>query len=361
MALSRRESRRLWRRTLIQKLNASDQFNQSIFVENFENDKNNHRSTSKEEIATRATAIIINGDLGSLSEKICGVYRAAKDRQNLFIKDGDISICVIKSLHRWELKTEDQLKSKSYIGFFHNLSDDFSGDSVQLLTDRSGRCKSLARGDSLTVSPVPKQLIMIGKVNGYWPELITFMNKCEGLFKTRFRLDGSLCFEHVQTKSMLMFNSADTSWRFVDLTGVLLATIKCDQKCFLPTENIGTELRVSRGSCSVIIAHQLRFEALDSSISKNASQSEIFDMRSEISELRDENYTLKKQIKELKLQLDQKSAHIWHCQICMEEGMTRLVLGCGHSVCVECQDLLHQCPFCAQPIDTKLIRRLYDN
>ena len=70
---------------------------------------------------------------------------------------------------------------------------------------------------------------------------------------------------------------------------------------------LGTELRVSRGSCSVIMAHQLRFEALDSSISKNATQSEIFDMRSEISELRDENYTLKKRIKELQLQLDQKA------------------------------------------------------
>ena len=59
----------------------SDQsFNQSIFVENFENDKNHHHPTSKEEIATRATAIIINGDLGSLSEKICGVYRAAKGK-----------------------------------------------------------------------------------------------------------------------------------------------------------------------------------------------------------------------------------------------------------------------------------------
>ena len=70
-------------------------------------------------------------------------------------------------------------------------------------------------------------------------ELITFMNKCEGLFKTRFLLDGSLCFEHVQTKSLLNFNATDTSWRFVDSTGALLATIKCDQKCFLPTENIG--------------------------------------------------------------------------------------------------------------------------
>ena len=36
------------------------------------------QATSKEEIATKATAIIINGDLGSLTARICGVYRAAK-------------------------------------------------------------------------------------------------------------------------------------------------------------------------------------------------------------------------------------------------------------------------------------------
>ena len=54
---------------------SSDQFNQSVFVENFERVD---QATSKEEIATKATAIIINGDLGSLTARICGVYRAAK-------------------------------------------------------------------------------------------------------------------------------------------------------------------------------------------------------------------------------------------------------------------------------------------
>ena len=42
-------------------------------------------------------------------------------------------------------------------------------------------------------------------------------------------------------------------------------------------------------------------------------------MRSEISELRDENYTLKKRIKELESQLDHKTSKVWYCQICMEE------------------------------------------
>ena len=133
---------------------SSDQFNQSVFVENFERVD---QATSKEEIATKATAIIINGDLGSLTARICGVYRAAKglccawishdfllssnqshfeiDRHNLFVKDGDIAICVIKTRQkRWELKTEDQLTTKSYVGYFDGLSDDFTGDNVQLLT-----------------------------------------------------------------------------------------------------------------------------------------------------------------------------------------------------------------------------------
>ena len=39
-----------------------------------------------------------------------------------------------------------------------------------LLLDRSGRVKSLARDHHrLTVNAVPKSLIMIGNVNGYWP------------------------------------------------------------------------------------------------------------------------------------------------------------------------------------------------
>ena len=57
------------------------------------------------------------------------------DRHNLFVKDGDIAICVIKTRQkRWELKTEDQLTTKSYVGYFDGLSDDFTGDNVQLLT-----------------------------------------------------------------------------------------------------------------------------------------------------------------------------------------------------------------------------------
>jgi len=187
------------------------------------------------------------------------------------------------------------------------------------------------------------------------------MNHCEGLFKTRFLLNGRLSFQHVQTQSTMNFDLASSSWQFHNARGKLLGTIKCDQNCFLPTEPIGSELRVSRGSCSIIIQHQLRFDAVDSSITRNIAQSEIADMRSEISELRDENYTLKKRIKELDLQLDQKTSKVWYCQICMEEDQTRLVLGCGHSVCIDCQGLLNQCPFCAQSIDRSKTRRLYDN
>ena len=54
--------------------------------------------------------------------------------------------------HRWELKTEDQLKSKSYIGFFHNLSDDFTGDSVQLLTGKSFAIRRLIQGYDSTLT-----------------------------------------------------------------------------------------------------------------------------------------------------------------------------------------------------------------
>ena len=35
---------------------------------------------------------------------------------------------------RWELKTEDQLGTKSYIGFFEGLDDDFLSEKVKLLT-----------------------------------------------------------------------------------------------------------------------------------------------------------------------------------------------------------------------------------
>ena len=93
--------------------------------------------------------------------------------------------------------------------------------------------------------------------------------------------------------------------------------------------------------------------AVDSSVTKNVSQNQIFELQSEISELRDENYKLKKKVKDLEAQLDQKSrldlslddAHglklsfskVWFCQICMEDDNIRVVLGCGHSVCEECQ------------------------
>ena len=88
-------------------------------------------------------------------------------------------------------------------------------------------------------------------------------------------------------------------------------------------------MRVSRGSCSIIVQHQLRFDAVDSSITRNIAQSEIADMRSEISELRDENYTLKKRIKELESQLDHKTSKVWYCQICMEEDQATGVDGFG--------------------------------
>ena len=47
--------------------------------------------------------------------------------------------------------------------------------------------------------------------------------------------------------------------------------------------------------------------AVDSSVTKNVSQNQIFELQSEISELRDENYQLKKKVKDLEAQLDQKS------------------------------------------------------
>ena len=50
----------------------------------FENLKN-WKICVKASIKTRATAIIINGHLGSLSEKICGVYRAAKGNRFFFL------------------------------------------------------------------------------------------------------------------------------------------------------------------------------------------------------------------------------------------------------------------------------------
>ena len=59
----------------------------------------------------------------------------------------------------------------------------------------------------------------------------------------------------------------------------------------------------------------------------------------------------------------------------MEDDNIRVVLGCGHSVCEECQgksrtiteeknkisDLLHKCPFCNVKIDRSENRRLYEN
>ena len=54
-------------------------------------------------------------------------------------------------------------------------------------------------------------------------------------------------------------------------------------------------------------------------------------------ELREENFTLRKRVKELEQMVDTKSNKVWHCPICMEDDQVRLVLGCGHSVCQECQ------------------------
>ena len=70
------------------------------------------------------------------------------------------------------------------------------------------------------------------------------MNQTEGLFKTRFLLNGRLSFQHSKTQSTMNFDVASTSWQFNSAQGKLLGTIKCDQNCFLPTEPIGTVIIV---------------------------------------------------------------------------------------------------------------------
>lgn len=48
----------------------------------------------------------------------------------------------------------------------------------------------------------------------------------------------------------------------------------------------------------------------------------------------------------------------WQCKVCWDRDCT-LVLGCGHLLCQECRDEVHECPTCRQPINRREVRRMF--
>ena len=95
--------------------------------------------------------------------------------------------------------------------------------------------------------------------------------------------------------------------------------------------------------------HGLEFLVTPDAIGRHMKRENNAEMAEQNMELVEENFRLRNAVKSLKEQLEKAgmgSSCGWCCQICMEEEHLRLVLGCGHSICDQCEEIINKCPFC---------------
>ena len=184
-----------------------------------------------------------------------------------------------------------------------------------------------------------------------------------GLYEVSTIDHQGISYIHSQNKILVEFNSNQGSWVFSDMKNQQMASIKVEDQDanYLPTHGLGTVIKLNRRSGSLIIGHTFEFIPTPDPVGKYLSEENSAELREQNLELVNENFKLRNKIKELEDLINQdKLKDAWYCQICMEDDQIRLVLGCGHSVCDECEELIDKCPFCDTRIKRDEVRRLFD-